>query len=172
MPGLTNDNPKEILTTLQLMADIKTALAAAPDWENLVKKAYALSEKEQARADAALKAITDNQNVLVDIKKQQDALDSAQADMEGSIAENNAILRRIEEGSRKQDKRKSEQDARDEEQNQREGELQKREDALVSGQAQLAQGNADLASRERAMRALEADLKKRAEQMQQATQGL
>lgn len=83
--ALTNDRPKETLTTAQLIADLLVAVKPLVDGdiEKLAKQVYSLSETESRKLEEARKNIADYEATIANLKEQQrilaqqnDALDA------------------------------------------------------------------------------------------------
>jgi chromosome segregation ATPase len=172
---LSNAPPKDQLTAIQVVTDFVEAfkaVAANPNIEQLARDAFALPEREQAKAEEARKAIADNQAVLADIKKQQDVISGLQAELDAKKTVNETQLRKIEEGNSRLDTRESELDDQADTQAKRAKELDQKQRELDAGISKLTQGNADLDARQREIDAYELDLKNRAAKLQELTKGL
>lgn len=83
--GLTNESPKDTITSLQVLIELAKTVKAVnenPDFDKLAKDAYALPVAEQKKADEARASITKYQDLLAQYKKQATEIEASQDNLD------------------------------------------------------------------------------------------
>lgn len=138
--GLSQNDAKEQITSLQVAADLVSAikaLSANPDFAQLSKDAYAIPEKDQAKAEEARTGIAEYNAVIAEQKKLALELQSEQDDIDKRAKEIQAALDMVTERSNAVGNRERAADEREKSLTQRTVALDAREKALKDGQAKL-----------------------------------
>lgn len=170
--SLSSENPKEIIDTVLLLGDVLTAVKALPNIEEIAKKAYAITEKEQAKAEEARQNIATYQATIAEAKKQQALLEQANADLDRKKEEIAGGLKAIDDKTRAMNTKEITLNKREGDLTQRENDLAKGKEELLAGINQLASDRGDYKRDKDALDVYEAGLKETAEQMQSLTRKL
>ena len=170
--GLSNENPKAVLDTVLLLNDIKTALANFKDIDALVKNAYALSEQEQKRADAARADIANNQGLLASIRQERSSLDEAALALNAKSQSVDAAIAKLDTTATAQNKRDDELNSKARVLADFERQLNQRSKEMDGRDAIMALNSKALDEREAKIEAQEADLRQRMAQLAAITSGL
>lgn len=173
--GLSNEKPRDSLTSIQValdMAQAFKALLSKPDLEALAKAAYALPEREQRLAEEATSKISEYKGLIAEQCKRQDKIDAAESDLDERERKLKEALAKIDDSNLALDKRQKQLDQATDDQKQTARDLSNKLNVIMSGQTALDQRKAELDGRETAIETYEASLKEKAAQMQGLIQGL
>lgn len=166
--GISREENNKSISTYQLLLEIASALKELGDGKNLaklIKDAYALPEKEQAKAEEARAAISANQKAIDDNAALLLTIDSKQAKLDDDIAKKNDLLRAIKLESAELDKKKKDLAASADALSAEKQAIQIRETALEAGIAKLEKDRISLEKDQEAFANEQAALKTTAEQI-------
>lgn len=163
--GLSNTEAKEKLTTIQALLDIASAIKELPNLEQLSKDAYALPERDIAKAEEGRTKIKEYEAVIAEQKKREADLIAEQDDIDKRSGEVAAALKVIEGKNADLDKRQKVLDETADIQDKVAKELSQREQNLSAGTTKLAADILALKEEKQRVADYDADLKAKADKL-------
>lgn len=164
--ALTNERPKEKISSVQLLIEIAGLLKELTDDPNALKQmaidAYALPEAEEKKAEEARAKIAEYENLVAENKRVVQKTNDIRLEIDSQINFNNQKLAQIEADTNELNKKNKEMGKLSVELNNREQALNKRENDINDRQIKLDSDVAEFEKEKQRIADYEATLKAKA----------
>lgn len=174
--GLSNASPKETVGTYQVLLDIAAALKTLTDdpkaLQNAITDAYALTDKEQAKAGMARAETEKYEDLVLEQKANLDELAKRDADLNSKIADFTKAQDKFYDDRALLAQRENAYNANVEQLNRDLQNLQKERNKLEADKSDLAAQCQLVAQQQKDLDEAQALLKSKADQLKVLTEGL